>query len=268
MNISSKSIETFHQKIFSWYAIHGRDLPWRRTQDPYQILVSEIMLHQTQVDRVKGYWARFLETAPDLEILAWLDKVILLKLWSWLGYNNRVIRLQKTAQQILSEFGGVFPQDKKNLLSLPWVGLYTAHAVMAFARNLDVPVMDTNIRRVLIHEFKLDHQIKEKELLLIAEQCVPVGRSRIWHNALMDYGALEATAAKTGIASLSKQSVFFGSTRWVRSTIVKYCLQHGSISLEKAKTLTLDHEKFDQVIEKMKKESLISSEEWVISLKN
>jgi len=263
--ITAKQRGKIQQEIFTWYKTNQRSLPWRTTTDPYAILVSEIMLQQTQVDRVIPYYERFMRTFPNWEALANADKRTLLQHWSGLGYNQRALRLQETAKQIVVE-GGRIPKTEEELCKLPGIGPYTACAVLAFAENQEVPGVDTNIRRVLIHKLKLSEAIGKKELATIAQSLIPRGKSRIWHNALMDYGALHATAQKTGIASLSKQSKFEGSERWVRGKMVKMLLNQESLSLRELKK-TMKHARLKQIIQKMEKEQLIVKKEGWITLK-
>ncbi len=257
-------INQMQTTILSRYDEHRRDLPWRETRDPYEILVSEIMSQQTQVSRVIPKYHKFLEVAPTAADLAALDKHTLLTLWSGLGYNNRAIRLQQTAQIITDQYGGIFPQDEKSLLALPWVWPYTAHAVMAFARNLEVPVLDINIRRVLITMLDLPKEISDSELRQIAIVCIPPGQSRDWHNALMDYGAMVLTAKKTKIKS-APQSTFQWSKRRVRGSILKELVKHKKVSLEEMKK-TYEHKDFDEIVEKMRDEGLIVFEKGFISI--
>jgi A/G-specific adenine glycosylase len=201
--------------ILQRYEENKRDLPRRQTTNPYKIRVSEVMSQQTQVSRVIPKYEARLDKVPTIEDLAVVDKHTLLSLWSGLGYNNRALRLQAAAKIIVTEHGGSMPVDEKALLNLPGIGAYTSHAIVAFAHNKEVPVIDINIKRVLITLLHLSPQIKEKELRDIAIACIPPGESRLWHNALMDYGALVLTAKKTGIKS-AKQSKFVGSSRRVR----------------------------------------------------
>lgn len=255
MNHPQQKIKAFQQHILNWYAQHKRDLPWRKTHDPYAILVSEVMLQQTQVERVVHYYGRFLETYPTMEALASAEKVELLKMWQGLGYNNRVLRLQQFAQELMQRKKG-FPETYAALLELPGIGPYTARAILAFAFNQAVPVVDTNIRRVLIHELGLDERIFMQELEVIAQQCIPRGKSREWHNALMDYGALFATARATGVESLSKQGKFEGSTRQARSSIVRHLLEKKRATLMELRE-KYPHREFDAIVKKMLKEGLV-----------
>ena len=200
--ISAAKKKKIQTKILSRYKENARDLPWRRTTYPYRILVSEIMLQQTQVERVKVKYKLWLEHFPTVEKLAAASQTQVLTLRSGLGYNRRGLNLWKAVKQIadmrvLHKDKNYFPSTEKELLALPGVGLYTAHAVMAFAWNEEVPVLDINIKRVLITELELESGISDKELRTIAINMVPQGKSRDWHNALMDYGALVLTGRKT-----------------------------------------------------------------------
>ncbi len=261
--ISSKQKERIQNEILSWYQKNQRDLPWRKTMDPYAILVSEIMLQQTQVDRVIPYYQRFMQSFPTWEALAKAEKRTMLQHWSGLGYNHRALRLQETAKQILVR--GELPQQQEELRKLPGIGPYTACAVFAFAHNQEVPVIDTNIRRVLIHKLRLPENIGKKQLEEIARLLIPPGKSRIWHNALMDYGALYATAQKTGIASLSKQSPFEGSERWARGKVIKLLLEHQTMTLRDLKK-QIKHPQFSKIVKQLEDETFIKKESGYIMI--
>ncbi len=185
------------QLLLDWFATAARDLPWRRTRDPYRILVSEVMLQQTQVDRVIPKYAEFLATFPDLEALAAAPTSEVIKRWSGLGYNRRAINLQRAAQTVLSEHGGVFPRDVAGLRRLPGVGAYTAGALACFAFEQDVFFMDTNIRRV-VQRWQLGNgqQLSAGQLQKLGEQLLPAGQGWAWNQALMELGALVCSSAK------------------------------------------------------------------------
>lgn len=252
------------EKILSRYKDNARDLPRRRTKDPYKILVSEIMLQQTQVERVKIKYKQWLERFPSVIDAADATQVEILTMWSWLGFNRRGINLRRAAKEITTTYKGKVPTTEKELLSLPWVWLYTAHAVMAFALNREVPVLDINVKRVLITELWLDTSISDKELREIALTLVPVGQSRDWHNALMDYGALVVTSRKTWIRS-APQSQFVGSTRWVRGNVLKFLVKYGKGKITDMRQ-KYPHEQFDAIIEWMIKEKIISKKNGFLKL--
>ncbi len=179
-------VNALQERVLSWYAKEGRSLPWRKTRDPYKILVSEMMLQQTQVDRVIPKYLAFLEAFPTMEELAAAPTGDVLRFWSGLGYNRRALNLQKCAQLIVANREGEFPRQIAALLSLPGVGKYTAAAVLSFAFNKNVPVVDVNIELL----FKRMFYNKFDNTEAIARYVLPEERSRDWHNALMDIGAL------------------------------------------------------------------------------
>ena len=195
----------FHEKLGSicaalidWFSRSGRDLPWRRTRDPYRILVAEIMLQQTQVDRVRPKYEAFLAEFPTLEALAAATPGDVIRAWSGLGYNRRALNLQRTAQAVQREHGGRFPDTPTSLRTLPGIGPYTAGAVACFAFERDVAFIDTNIRRALQRLFvgPDDRPAPERELLALAEAAVPPGQGWVWNQALMELGATVCTAAR------------------------------------------------------------------------
>ncbi len=247
-------VAAFQQKILSFYSGEKRDLPWRRTTDPYCILVSEVMLQQTQVDRVIPYYEKWIARWPTFGDLAVAEKSELLAYWSGLGYNSRPIRLQKLAQRVVELDS--FPTDRDELLKLPGIGPYTAGAVLAFAFNLEVPCVDTNIRRVLIHELGLSEDISAKELEEIALSCVPKGKAREWYNALMDYGAMVKTARKTGIKSTSRQSTFEGSSRQIRGKVLRLLLAEKKMSYD-GLMQRIEDVRLDDVLKGMIKDGVV-----------
>ncbi len=233
---SEAALAALHDRLFAWFVVNRRDLPWRRTTDPYAILVSEIMLQQTQVSRVVPRFEDWLVAYPDLEALAAAPLAEVLRRWSGLGYNNRAVRLQRCAQAVVDAGGGraALPDELDALLALPGVGPYTARAVLVFARNADLAAVDANVRRVLLHELDLPADLSAGEVQIVADAALPVGRSRDWHNALMDYGALVLTARRSGIASLGRQGAFEGSRRQLRARLLRTLLEGGPLDLRAA----------------------------------
>ena len=151
--LMSSEVKKFQQKILDWYEKNKRDLPWRRTRDPYKIWISEIMLQQTQVSRVIPKYEAWLEKFPTVASLAKAKTADVLAMWSGLGYNRRALNLKKTAERVVNEFGGKFPRDEKLLRSLPGIGEYTAGALLCFAFDEQIAVVDTNIRKVILTQF-------------------------------------------------------------------------------------------------------------------
>ena len=186
-------VRAFQRRLLAWYARHGRDLPWRRTRDPYRVLVSEIMLQQTQVDRVVPKYHQFLERYPTLEDLAGARARDVRQLWYPLGYNIRPVRLHQIARETVARYGGRLPDTAEGLRGLPGIGRYTAGAVLSFAYGQDAAILDTNVRRVLSRVFIGPHRARylrgEKAYWDLAEALVPPGRAYDFNQALMDFGA-------------------------------------------------------------------------------
>lgn len=198
--VDSTRIVAVRTALLSWFAVNRRDLPWRLSRDPYRILVSEVMLQQTQVDRVLPYYERFLEQFPDARALASALTADVIKSWAGLGYNRRAVNLQRTAQYVVEHLGGQFPSDVEALRKLPGIGPYTAGAISCFAFEQDVAFVDTNIRRVLHRVFfGVDvptPTATERQIVAVGEAAVPPGNGWTWNQALMEFGALQCTARK------------------------------------------------------------------------
>lgn len=197
--------------LIPWYRACGRDLPWRHTRDPYAILVAEIMLQQTQVDRVLPKYTEFLARFPTLAALAAAPTAEVIKLWAPLGYNRRAVQLQNIAREVLTTCDGRIPDTVGGLLRLKGIGRYTAGAVACFAYGRDVATMDTNIRRVL-HRIFIGLDVPEPrcstaEMWQLAEQVLPAGQAYEWNQALMDLGAMICTAASPACDRCPLQSV-------------------------------------------------------------
>ncbi|MDZ4718209.1 MAG: A/G-specific adenine glycosylase [Roseiflexaceae bacterium] len=182
--------------LLRWFAAHARDLPWRHTRDPYRIMVSEIMLQQTQVDRVIPKYHAFLEQFPTLESLAAAPTAEVIRAWAGLGYNRRAVNMQRAARAVLEQHAGRFPQAVAVLLDLPGIGPYTAGAIACFAFEQDVAFLDTNIRRVVRRLLvAADAAPSERELVGVAQSIIPPGQGWLWNQAIMELGALICTAA-------------------------------------------------------------------------
>jgi A/G-specific adenine glycosylase len=192
------SLSDIREALISWFGDAARNLPWRRTRDPYHILVAEVMLQQTQVDRVVPKYQMFLNQFPTIEALAAAPTSEVIRAWSGLGYNRRAVNMQRTARAVLEQYGGEFPHDITELRALPGIGPYTAGALACFAYEQDVAFMDTNIRRVLRRVFvgpEERNTTSEAKLLTIAQAAVPPSKGWIWNQAIMELGALICTAA-------------------------------------------------------------------------
>jgi len=193
-----EQIAQVHSHLLDWYAAEQRDLPWRSTDDPYAILVSEIMLQQTQVDRVLPKYQQFLAAFPTLADLAAAPTADVISTWIPLGYNMRAVHLQSIARQVAAEYGGHIPDTIEELLKLKGVGRYTAGAIACFAYKKQVAMVDTNIYRVLHRIFLgLEHsgsKLNHHYMLALAEQVLPGGKAYEWNQALMDLGATICTS--------------------------------------------------------------------------
>src|SRR5258706_12628999 len=191
-------IARVHSSLLHWYAAEQRDLPWRTTDDPYAILVSEIMLQQTQVDRVLPKYQQFLATFPTLADLAAAPTADVISIWVPLGYNMRAVRLQAIARQVIAEYGGRIPDTIKELLKRKGIGRYTAGAIACFAYKKQVATVSTNIYRVLQRSFLgLEHpepKLSNDQMLALAEEVLPGGKAYDWNQALMDLGATTCTS--------------------------------------------------------------------------
>ena len=188
----------FQLRLLKWYREYGRDLPWRRTSDPYRILVSEVMLQQTQVDRVIPKYHEFLEKYPTLKDLASAEPDDVRETWYPLGYNIRPYRLHSIARESVERYGGTIPKKPEELMSLKGIGRYTAGAVRSFAFNEDAPILDTNVMRVLHRVFVGEGEPKSQKakLWVLSEESIPRGKGYDFNQALMDFGAMVCTARK------------------------------------------------------------------------
>jgi A/G-specific adenine glycosylase len=216
---NKEDIEAFQEKVMTWWEENARDLPWRCDSSPYNVLVSEVMLQQTQVNRVVPKYLEFLRRFPTIESLAEADAKELLKVWSGLGYNRRAMWLREAAKQIVERDS--FPKTVEGLRDLKGVGPYTSRSILIFAFNKDLAAVDTNIRRVLIASGFATEEMSEREIQRVADDFLLEGRSRDWHNAMMDYGSLVLSSGSTKIAPLTKQPKFKGSTRQLRGGIIR-----------------------------------------------
>jgi A/G-specific adenine glycosylase len=224
--IASDKIIAFKKALRVFAGEHPqRDFPWRSTTDPYAIMVSEIMLQQTQADRVVEKYRAFLKAFPTVKMLAKASPASVLKLWSGLGYNRRALYLKRAAEAIAAR-GGAFPDTIRELQSLPGIGPYTARAIFAFAYDRASVVIETNIRSVYLHHFFADTKgkVSDEAIAWIVEQTLDRKNPRAFYNMLMDYGA---HLKKNGVAShrksktYARQSAFRGSRREVRGAILK-----------------------------------------------
>lgn len=221
--------DVFVKTVWAYYRTSGRhDLPWRKTRNPYRILVSEIMLQQTQAERVRGYYTVFLKQFPTISELAHAPASHVISAWQGLGYNRRALALHRAAKVIVKERNGMLPRDEKELLALPGIGPYTAGALRAFVWNKPGTLLETNVRTAYIHHFYKDAEnVPDTELVPIIEATTDQENPREWYWALMDYGAhlkLTVGNATRRSATYATQKKFAGSNRQLRGRILRIAL--------------------------------------------
>lgn len=276
--MDKKRITDFQRIIWNFYKKNKRSFPWRTTKDPYKILVSEIMLQQTQADRVVRYYEKWLERFPNFASLSRASFNEMYSHWQGLGYNRRALALKKIAGKTIKEFRGKLPSDPEILEMFPGIGKYTAAAIAAFAFNKPVVCIETNIRRVFIHEFfPLRHgsgqarKINDQEILIIAQQALDIKNPREWHWALMDYGAYLKNTLRNTQGKLKNpnrraknytvQSKFEGSLRQIRGTALKMLsarpMSQKELISRIKKATSQTPERIKKVILNLKKEDFI-----------
>ena len=231
------SSKEFRKIVWNYYKENGRhDLPWRKTTDPYKIMVSEVMLQQTQVPRVIEKYKEFLDAFPNVETLARSNLANVLKIWSGMGYNRRGKYLHDTAIEVVKNYKGEIPRDVVALRALPGIGPYSASAILMFAFNIPDILIETNVRAAFIHSFfkrrTYEVLISDKQLLPLIADAAEGQDPRTWHWALMDYGShlkkLHKNPSRAS-AHYTKQSKFEGSLRQVRGAILRE-LHTGALS--------------------------------------
>ena len=233
----------FIRTVMEHYRVFGRhDLPWRNDQTPYRVLVSELMLQQTQVQRVIPKYQNFLTRFPNVTTLAESSLGVVLAQWQGLGYNRRAKFLHQTAQRVAQDTGGVFPATYEGLLALPGIGPYTAAAVMNFAYNIPVPLIETNVRQVYLHHFFTQQTgVSDADLLPIVTKTMSNDNPRLWCAALMDYGThLKQVHGNLNTKSkhYAKQTKFVGSDRQIRGAIITLLIkQQKPVTVKQINTL-------------------------------
>lgn len=259
----SQKIEEFKKIVWDFYHKEGRhDLPWRKTKNPYKILVSEIMLQQTQVARVVEKYSLFLKTFPTISALANAPLAQVLIVWQGMGYNRRALALHRLAKEIITSHKGKIPHTRTELEALTGIGPYTAGAIRAFAFNEPEVFIETNIRRVFIHHFfPRTLSVSDKEILPLVEKTLDTKNPREWYFALMDYGAHLPKITKNPnkkSAHYVKQKKFEGSHRQLRGRVLKYLHTAGKCTLALcARTLEITPEKAQTVLDEFVREGFI-----------
>jgi A/G-specific adenine glycosylase len=204
LHIPAGDRQWFRRRLLAWYRQYGRDLPWRTTRDPYRVLVSEVMLQQTQVDRVVPKYHEWLERYPTFDALAMAREEDVVQTWRPLGYNIRPRRLQSIARDAVERFGGTLPDDEMALRSFKGIGPYTAGAVRSFAFGKRAAILDTNVARVLSRVFvgrRRRRPVREKQLWALSRTVLPHRHVYDFNQALMDFGATMCSARKPRCAT-------------------------------------------------------------------
>lgn len=253
--------EEFQELIWQKGRELYRSMPWRETDDPYKIMVSELMLQQTQVDRVVPKYNEFVALYPDVYSLATAPLGDVLALWNGLGYNRRAKFLHDSAVKIVSEFDGNVPSNVQDLMSLPGIGPNTAAAIAAYAFNLPVGFIETNIRTVYFQHFFEDaHLVSDDELRRVVSETVDAEHPRQWFWALMDYGSYlkkQGSAQLNKSSHYKKQSALEGSTRQVRGQIIR-ALTKSNMSESDLRDEVIADERFERALAGVIKDGLVS----------
>jgi A/G-specific adenine glycosylase len=269
--IRRTELRSFKQLVYDYYLKHGRAMPWRETRDPYHILVSELMLQQTPVNRVLEKYREFISLFPDAEALAKAPLRLVLTVWQGLGYNRRALALQQIARVLVGQHKGKVPSSLDDLVSLPGIGKATASAILAFAFNQPVVFIETNIRTVFIHCFFPQRDaVSDEEILPLVTQTLDSDNPREWYYALMDYGSfLKKTIANAGRKSrhYQKQSPFDGSNRQVRGRIVRHLIKaRKSTEEEMVKQLGLPPGRLRNALLDLEKDGMISKKGTILKI--
>lgn len=257
------SVKKFQKIILDHYRQHGRKLPWRsKRTTPYQVVVSEIMLQQTQVERVKVKYREFITRFPNFHVLATARTSAVLAAWQGLGYNRRALALQRLAQVVISKHNGKLPHTVEELDALPGIGEATAGSIVAFAFDQPVVFIETNIRSVFIYFFfPKNKSVRDSELLPLVAAALDRSNPRRWYSALMDYGTvLKKQQSNPGRRSrqYAKQSRFVGSNRQRRGQVLKFLLAAGKgTSVQLAHQLNLDRRGVEKNLTELVREGFL-----------
>lgn len=264
--LTNHQVQHFQNKIYDFYKQNRRSFCWREKITPYRVVVSEIMLQQTQTSRVIFKFEQWIQKFPNFESLAKASTQQVLSAWQGLGYNRRGLALHECAKRVVSEFGGQVPQDPELLQMFKGIGPNTAGSIYAFAFNKSVTFIETNIRTIFLHEFFKDQkEIHDKQLLPLIEQTVDQDNAREWYYALMDYGVYLKKELKLSNAAskhYAKQSKFEGSKRQMRGAVVRilsrvYQLSYDELGELVSIELPSNEHSLDRVLDDLKKDGFL-----------
>ncbi len=274
MKLSNKEIAEFQNTIFKFYEENKRVFPWRNINDPYAVLVSEIMLQQTQTERVLSKYKAWMKKFPDVETLAKAPFTEVLTEWNGLGYNRRARYLQNACIEVVNKYKGIFPVSVEDLKKLPGLGPYTSGAVAAFAYNSPEIFIETNIRSVYIHFFFSNkyEKVSDKDIFPLIQQTLYKSNPRDWYYALMDYGTkLKKTISNPNRKSkhYSKQSKFEGSLRQARGAVIRYLTTNKKPVryLDISKSENIDYPRILKAVSALEKEGFLISNNGICYLR-
>lgn len=268
--VTDSEIVNFQKTILDYYKEHGRKFSWRETNNPYEIYISEIMLQQTQTERVVKKYEEWLSVFPTVTSVAKSSLGKVLEYWNGLGYNRRAVHIFETCKKVANEYAGIFPTEREILLTLPGIGDYTSGAISTFSSNKPEIFIETNIRSVFIFFFfnevlqTQSRKIHDKEIFPLIEKTLYYENPRIWYYALMDYGALLKSKTKNPnhlSVHYAKQSLFKGSKRQARGAIIrmltrqKYCTLYEVQEVEK-----INYELLEQAADSLVAEGIIAKD--------
>ncbi len=270
--LTPRVIELFHKFIFDYYKNYKRKFPFRERITPFNVLVSEIMLQQTQTGRVSEKFIEFIKRFPDFLSLSKASLEEVLKEWKGLGYNRRAIALKKIAEMIINDFNGELPDSLETLKTFPQIGHNTASSIITFAFNKPMAFIETNIRRVYIYFFFPNKiKVNDKEIMTIVKRTINKNNPREWYYALMDYGVmLKKTHPELNkrSAHYRKQAPFNGSTRQIRGELIKLLIKEGKIKIPEIqeKINIKDTKRIKEILNQLKKEGFIEIKEDIVKL--
>ncbi len=272
MNITKQKLLSFRDFIWAFYEKEGRRFEWRNVDNPYYVLVSEIMLQQTQTYRVEPKYQAFIAEFPNFEALAQASLRDVLGMWQGLGYNRRGKFLHQTAQRVVQEYAGNLPDDPELLVTFPGIGKNTAGSVTAFAFNKPTVFIETNIRTVFIHSFfKNQESVHDNLILPLVEQTVDQDNPREWYYALMDYG-VHLKKSMPNPSRRSKhhviQSKFEGSDRQIRGAIIRALVERPSLSESELSIICKNDARVSNIIQELEQEQLIERKNDMFCIRN
>jgi len=269
--LNQEVIRTFQKIIYSYFKQYGRDFNFRKEINPYNVVISEMMLQQTQANRVVEKFQQFIQEFPDFHSLATASLIDVLKIWQGLGYNRRAVALKKIAEKVVNEFDGILPADIEILKSFPQIGQNTASSIVAFAFNMPTFFIEVNIRRVYIYFFfPGKSSIEDSVIMPIVRKTLDSSNVRKWYYALLDYGVmLKKTHPELNkrSAHYRKQSKFKGSSREIRGKILKLLIASSNLTeADISRELEINSKKLNEILNLLIKEGFIRQENHQFSI--